>query len=67
MQRNRKWCNDHPDKRIIRTNRHNRRSKMKIGKITLGEWQTIKEQQGFRCYWCKRKFKDEKLEMDHVI
>ena len=50
-----------------RNNQHNRRAKIKGQKVTLAEWTTIKQQQGFRCYWCKVKFKDEELTMDHVI
>jgi 5-methylcytosine-specific restriction endonuclease McrA len=48
-------------------NRHRRRVRKKGGKITLDEWTTIKQQQGFRCYWCKQKFEDKELTMDHVI
>jgi 5-methylcytosine-specific restriction endonuclease McrA len=47
---------------------HNRRrAQMKGGKVTFKEWTAIKEQQHFRCYWCREKFPDNKLEMDHVI
>jgi 5-methylcytosine-specific restriction endonuclease McrA len=77
----RKWRKEHPErcreislkhsqtqqgKLASRIRSHNRRSKMK-GKITITEWNKIKQQQGFRCYWCKGKFKDEELTMDHVI
>lgn len=57
-----------PKGRIAKANKdHNRRAQKKGGKITLTEWTTIKQQQGFRCYWCREKFPDNKLEMDHVI
>jgi 5-methylcytosine-specific restriction endonuclease McrA len=57
-----------PKGRITSKNaKHNRRARKKGGKITLAEWTAIKEQQHFRCYWCKVKFKDEELTMDHVI
>jgi 5-methylcytosine-specific restriction endonuclease McrA len=77
-----KWKREHPKQRseysrkyaqtpegkISKANtQHKRRSQKKDGKITLAEWNTIKKQQHFRCYWCKVKFKDEELIMDHVI
>jgi 5-methylcytosine-specific restriction endonuclease McrA len=46
---------------------HNRRTKVKGQKITLAEWTAIKEQQKYHCYWCKQKFPESKLTMDHVI
>jgi len=76
-ERGQKYYDEHPERwqtyyqtpegKLSRKNtRHNRRALIKGGKITLAEWTAIKEQQGFRCYWCKRKFKDEEL-MDHSL
>ena len=45
---------------------HNRRARIK-GKVTLDEWNTIKVNQKYRCYWCKERFKEKELSMDHVI
>jgi 5-methylcytosine-specific restriction endonuclease McrA len=65
----RKWYVQHPDEvKIIRANdRHNRRAKTKGQRITLAEWTAIKQQQRLHCFWCKGKFKDEELTIDHVI
>jgi 5-methylcytosine-specific restriction endonuclease McrA len=69
-----KWRKNHPDYlqtpqgKIVKANaRHNRRARTKGQKVTLEEWTAIKEHQKQRCYWCKGKFKDEELTMDHVI
>jgi 5-methylcytosine-specific restriction endonuclease McrA len=77
-----KWRKEHPEiksqqyrkyrqtpkGKIRKVNaRHNRRAKTKGQKVTLEQWMAIKEQQHFRCYWCKQKFEDKELTMDHVI
>lgn len=57
-----------PQGKISRKNSNiNRRARTKGQRVTLEEWTAIKQQQGFRCYWCKQKFPEDKLTMDHVI
>lgn len=59
-----KWRKEHPDYRFkylqtpqgklaCANQNHKRRDRTKSGKFTLAEWNNIKQQQGFRCYWCK--------------
>jgi len=57
-----------PAGKLIRRNAaHRRRALKKDGNITLAQWNAIKLQQKYKCYWCKRRFKDSELTIDHVI
>ncbi len=49
--------------------RHNRRARMRnaIGSFTVGEWETLKKQYGFKCPMCGRKEPLIQLTIDHVI
>jgi hypothetical protein len=65
MKRQHEYNQTPQGKLAVKNGVHNRRAREKGGKITLAEWTAIKQQQDFRCYWCKQRV--ENLTMDHVI
>ena len=49
--------------------RHNRRARMRkaVGSFTVGEWETLKIQYGYKCPMCGKKEPEIQLTIDHVI
>jgi len=49
--------------------RHNRRARVRaaVGSFTVGEWETLKKQYGYKCPICGRQEPDIQLTIDHVI
>jgi len=52
---------------VYRNGCHNRRARMSGAGITPDQWRTIVSNQDRRCYWCRHKFGEAKLTIDHVI